>query len=386
MKKAILISTAIVVLIIVSLVCFGYHLYTGVAAMKESDDIKIPTIDSISTIEDIVQPYLNHEATKALSIAVYNKGEVSYYNYGICSDKNPVPPTNQSIYEIGSISKTFTAAVLVQMVQEGKVEYDDPISKYLPKEVVNWSDSVNITLVELATHQSGFPRLPDNHLKRTLLNMDNPHKNYSEQDLYDFLKTYQPKPKSERVVSYSNLGMGLLGHILAKINESSYDELIQNNIVKPLNMINTYAAFKEDTQIAGHNGYGKPTSQWEFQCLHGAGAVRSNTTDLMKYMITNLQAQFPFAETHNHLADFGEKNKIGLAWITIHTKDTNLELLFHNGGTGGYRSALLFSKEKQIGVVVLANSIQSVDAIGIRILELLEKQLSALQEIKTESR
>lgn len=132
----------------------------------------------------------------------------------------------------------------------------------MPDEVVNWSDSLSITLEELATHQSGFPRLASNYLKRILLNMDNPYKNYSINDLYDYLKSYTPKPKYERKVDYSNLGMGLLGYILAQVNNTSYHELMQTKLTKPLDMNNTYANFIENHQITGHNGFGKPTSAW----------------------------------------------------------------------------------------------------------------------------
>jgi len=101
-------------------------------------------------------------------------------------------------------------------------------------------------------------------------------------------------------------------------------------------------------------------------------------------MIANLKSQFPYIETHNPRAETERKNKIGLGWVTMYPKDTNLELLFHDSGTGGFRSAILLSKEKQTGVILLANSIQPVDAIGVRIIELLEKQRPATQKSTTE--
>lgn len=371
MKKIILTTLAVILL---SVVCFGYQLFTGIRAMQESGEIEIAAIQEITNIDEIVKPYMEHEDTKGLSIGVYDNGQITYHDYGICSDENPVPPTNKSIYEIGSITKTFTAAILVQMVQEGKVKYDDSISKYLPKDVVNWPDSLAITLEELATHQSGFPRIPDNGMTKALFNLDNPYKNYTQQDLYDFLKSYTPKSKDKRKVDYSNLGMGLLGDILAQIENCSFEQLIQTRITKPLGMDNTYAGFKENMQITGHNGYGDPTAAWEQQVLGGAGAIRSNTADMMKYLTANIKAEQPFAEAHTPRADMGKASKIGLAWITLYPEDTDLELLFHNGGSGGFRSAMLFSKDKQMGVVVLGNSVESVDKIGIRIMELIDEK------------
>lgn len=378
MKKVILI---LITVLLLSVFCFGYQFFTGVAGMIEADDIKIAKVEEVNTIDDIVQPYIEHDKTKGLSIGIYDNGQVTYHNYGICSDENPVPPTNQSIYEIGSITKTFTATVLVQMVQEGKVKYDDPISMYLPKEVVNWSsDSLTITLEELATHRSGLPRLPNNHLKGGLFNINNPYKNYSEQDLYDYLKSYTPKPKDKRKVNYSNLGMGLLGNILAMVENSSYEELIQSKITGPLGMNNTYAGFKNDIQLTGYNGFGQSTPAWEFQTLGGAGNIRSCTEDMMQYLLANIEARQPFVETHKFRADFGKKSKIGLGWIIFNIEDTGLELHFHDGGSGGFRSAILFSEEHQMGVIALANSIQSVDEIGIRIMELIGKEKSVVND------
>lgn len=371
MKKLLLISITILVL---TIIYFGYKFFSAAAGMMEAEDIKLPAIEKVTSIDDIVQPYIQHNTTKGLSIGVYDKGRINYYNYGICSDIKPVLPTNQSIYEIASITKTFTAATLVQMVQEGKVQYHDPISKYLPKGVVNWSDSLAITLEELATHQSGFPKIPDNHLKRAIFNMDNPYKNYSEKDLYNFLRSYTPKPKAKRKVAYSNLGMGLLGNILAMVENTSYEGLIQRKITQPLGMNHTFGEYKPQRQVTGHNGYGEPTAAWEDLTLEGAGAIRSSTSDMMKYLITNINEDPPFGETHTPRADYGEKTKMGLGWLTIFPKNTNLELLFHNGGSGGFKSTMLFSKEKQMGVVVLSNSIQSVDGIGIRIMELVDRQ------------
>jgi len=139
-------------------------------------------------------------------------------------------------------------------------------------------------------------------------------------------------------------------------------------------MENTYAGFKNGMQLTGHNGYTEPTSAWEFQTLEGAGAICSNTADMMKYLSANIEAKQPFVETHKPRADYGKKSKIGLSWIILNTKDTDLELHFHNGGSGGFRSAMLFSQEHQMGVVVMGNSIQSVDEIGIRIMELIDKK------------
>lgn len=333
--------------------------------------IKIPPIVEVQNLEDIVQPYLNNNRTKGLSIGTYQDGKITFYNFGINSTENPTAPSEKSIYEIGSITKTFTTAVLAQMVMEGKVNYEDPIADYLPKAVVNWSAEVGITLEDLATHSSSLPRMPTNFIKRAIFDMSNPYKNYTVDDMYDFLKDFEPLPKSERKSDYSNLGMGLLGHILANVDGMPYEHMIRERIFQPLEMDDSVIEITKGQLIQGHDGTGSPTSQWDLPTFAGAGAIRSTTTDMMKYLVANINEVSPYHLTHTPKKDYSSSRKIGLAWIS--QKNGDLAYTWHNGGTGGFRTFTGFSKDKKVGVIVMANSIQSVDAIGIRILQLLAK-------------
>jgi len=344
-------------------------------AMKVADDLKIPPIDEVNSIDDIAEAFIAHPLTKGLSIGVYDNGKINYYNYGVQSKSKDGPPSEGSIYEIASISKTFTGTLLAMMVQEGKVKYDDPISKYLDKDLVNWPDSLAITLEELATHSSGFPKLPTNAIVKSLLNLKDPYKNYKPKHLNNFLKTYTPKPKDKRTKEYSNLGMGLLGNILADVEGTDFNSLVENKILKPLVMNDSYSSYnKSKTQIKGHNGKAKTTPPWRGTTLAGAGSIRSNAQDMMKYIQANLETEGPYAEAHKIRGEFDENRDIGLAWIIIHPKKYDGDLLFHNGGSGGFRTALYIDKAKKRGVIVLNNTIQGVDAIGSRIMQLLAKK------------
>lgn len=339
-------------------------------------DIEIPPIEKVSSIDDIVQPFINNEATHSLSIGVYNKGNIQYYNYGTCSEKNPAVPTEKSIYEIGSITKTFTATVLAQMVKEGEVILSDPISKYLPKGVFTYtSDSLSITLEELATHTSGLPRLASNGIMKSIINLKNPYKSYSLGDLHDFLSEYEPTSKTNRKPEYSNLGFGLLGSILSKVDNLTYEKMVEQRIFNPLSMSNSFVDRKGKNMQTGHNGKGKPTSAWDFQSMAGAGAIRSCTHDMMQYLITNLNSEKenPFNVTHIPRKTFRAQDKIGLAWILKPTKYPEETRIFHNGGTGGFRSSMMMIKERETGVIILSNSTQDVDSMCLRIMEFLEK-------------
>ncbi|MEM6965337.1 MAG: serine hydrolase domain-containing protein [Bacteroidota bacterium] len=337
--------------------------------------IEYPAFDQIESIDTIVQPFLANDYSKALSIGVLKDGKMKFYNFGKHSDDRPDLPTQQNIYEIGSITKTFTASVLVQMVEEGLVQLDDPISKYLPEGVVNLEGDKIITLQDLSSHHSGLPRLASNFFA-TVTDMNNPYTNYKEKDLYDFLKTFKGVSKEKREVAYSNVGVDLLGHILSLVAEQSYEEMITERIFQPLEMNNSTITFGEkhlEQLIKGHNPSGKITANWDFPHFGGAGAIRSTTEDMLQYLNAQLQNK-TFTKAHEVRLPMGETSKIGLGWITTPSKNTNENIIWHNGGTGGYRSFAGFIKEHNLGVVVLNNTTLSVDEIGILVLDYLVKE------------
>ncbi|MEM1121419.1 MAG: serine hydrolase domain-containing protein [Bacteroidota bacterium] len=362
MKKILLWSLLIIVFLGVAGFTYIYK--------KLKQDIPVPPLSEVSSIADIVAPYMTNEMTKGLSIGTYQNGQVAFHNFGVASDKNPVLPTEKSIYEIGSITKTFTGTVLAALAVEGKVKYNDPISKFLPDSVCNWSADKSITLEELATHTSGLPRIPNNLMKSLFTDIDNPYRNYGTEELYAFLKEYEPKAKTKRKNEYSNLGFGLLGHILATVNQTTFEEMMTQHIFQPLAM-NQSSAVDNNNLIQGHDALGQPISQWDFQALAGAGAIRSSVTDMMQYLQANIEEKTPFQAAQIPRKAMNDFQKIGLGWISQQNDD--LSFTWHNGGTGGYRTFMGFSKDQQVGVVVLSNATQSVDGIGVRTLEFLAK-------------
>ena len=350
-------------------------LFLGIIALAckfSQAKIVYPAIKSVKSIDDIVKPYLENKLTKGLAIGIIKDGKTEFYNYGIHSDANPITPTEKSIFEIGSISKTFTTTVLVQMLEEDLLSLDDPISKYLPDSVITWPSEVSITIKELATHSSGLPRIPIN-LMTTIKDMNNPYADYMVKDLYEFLKSYKPIAKNKRKVEYSNLGMGLLGHILSMIEKKDYETMVKDRIFDKLKMNNSMIELNDSAKallMQGHNQGGQPTSLWDFPTLTGAGAIRSNTQDMLKYIQEHLKNPL-WAKAHIPIADFGGPHKIGLAWISTPSKNNTNTMLWHNGGTGGFVSFCGMVKAKKLGVVVLSNSTVSVDEIGVLILKYL---------------
>lgn len=339
--------------------------------------IHYPPLDTIVDVDDIVQAYLDQEHTHALSIGIYQAGAHEFYNYGAISDENPSSPDSLSLYEIGSITKTMTAALLNLAVEAGKVNLDDPIRKYLPDSLCNWEENVAITLEELATHTSGLPRIPSNMMASMLANMDNPYKNYSVKQLYKFLKKYKPIAKAKRKMEYSNLGAGLLGHIIALQYDKDYEQLFKTQLAQPLGMNHSTITLENglaDLMVQGHSQGGKAVSNWDLPTLTGAGAIRSNTLDMLKYVEANIKGSLSLDKTHEVRHKLDENNGIGLGWFQQNLKDTDVSFHWHNGGTGGFRTFCAFAKEQAIGVVILSNTAISVDEMGMLILQHLVRE------------
>lgn len=279
-----------------------------------------------------------------------------------------------TVFEIGSATKVFTTALLMDMVRRGEVRLDDPVAKYLPPSVnVPSRGGREITLVDLATHTSGLPRLPPNLQPR---DMANPYADYSVEQLYQFLSHHQLTRDIGEQYEYSNLGMGLLGHALGLRAGATYEALVSARILEPLQMHETAITLSPALRArlaVGHDNAGRPVANWDLPTLAGAGALRSTLEDMLRFLQANLDKDKPglasvLQDTHaaRHALTTPD-GSIGLGWHLRRAFDR--EIVWHNGGTGGYHSFIGFDEKTKTGVVLLHNSAQSIDDIGFHLIE-----------------
>lgn len=279
-----------------------------------------------------------------------------------------------TVFEIGSVTKVFTALLLADTVERGEIKLDDPISKYLPPAVkVPTRNGRQITLLDLATHTSGLPRMPDNFAPS---DANNPYADYTVEQMYAFLSGYTLPRDIGATYEYSNLGAGLLGHVLARKAGTNYEFLAVQRICRPLGMTNTQSVLPPGLRkrlATGHNEKCEPAANWDIPTLAGAGALRSTANDLLKFVAANLGLvksdlcpAMQLTQAPRHAAGSPDM-QIGLCWHILNKFGT--EAIWHNGGTGGYHSFIGFDKKKRRGVVVLANSANSIDDIGFHLLE-----------------
>ena len=338
-------------------------------------------------LADMVRYQVEDGETPGIVIGVLEAdGSTRIVSYGSAGpDARPLGP--RSVFEIGSINKTFTATLLADMVARGEVALDDPVLKYLPEDVtVPSRGGREITLLDLATHTSGLPRLPDN-LKPG--DLGDPYGDYTIELLYEFLSSHELRRDPGAEVEYSNLAVGLLGHTLARAAGMSYRDLLRERVIEPLGMGMTgYALEGEiaDWMTQGH-AYGDVVPYWfATEAIQGAGGLRSNVEDMLVYLKANVgppvtELEQSMRSAHQVRWPIGEEGGgYGLAWRRFVRRE--YVTIRHGGGTGGFATLIAFDPEKHVGIVVLTNSTNYGGNLGIPLLLLGQPQ--AFQEVQVD--
>lgn len=274
-----------------------------------------------------------------------------------------------SIFEIGSVTKTFTSLLLADAVTRGEVTLDTPVEKLLPGFTIPKAGDRAITLLDLATHRSGLPRLPDNMKQK---DAKNPYADYSAADLKAFLAQHKLAFAPGEHFEYSNLGAGLLGYALAQRAGTTYEKLVHDRIFVPLAMHDTTITLtpkQKEHFAAGHTADGAAQIPWDLDALAGAGAIRSTAGDMLKYVRAFMQPSGPLAKAIalavTPQRDAGNQ-RIALAWLIDASRGR--AVVWHNGQTGGFSSFAGFTADGKRGAVVLTNIARGVEEIGFRAL------------------
>jgi D-alanyl-D-alanine-carboxypeptidase/D-alanyl-D-alanine-endopeptidase len=279
-----------------------------------------------------------------------------------------------SLFEIGSITKVFTALLLADMAERGEVALSDPVTKYLPDGVKAPQRGRPMTLEDLSTHMSGLPRLPTNLSPRTLAN---PYVDYTPAKLYDFLGSYKLERESGAKWEYSNLAAGLLGHLLARRAGMDYDTMVRLRICGPLGMTSTVGVMPPELRpraATGHNALLQPVRNWDWDALAGAGALWSSASDMLDFVDANLGKKKSglapaMAAMLKVRYPIGGNVGQALGWQTF-TRD-GVELFWKDGGTFGFASFVGFDPKSGRGVVVLSDAftLPGVSDIGMHLLD-----------------
>ena len=330
-----------------------------------------PTLDA--AMRERAENLVRDGKHASLVIAVIDGKDSAVYGFGRARPGDSGVPDADTVYEIGSVTKTMTGLLLADAVVTGKARLDQPVAELLPAYAIPALAGQQITVGQLATQFSGLPRLPANLAPA---DMANPYAGYGEAQLRTFLAGHTLTRAPGAAYEYSNLAYGLLGTALATQANMSYEELLQARIFRPLGMVSTFTAGTPALRARlapGHLADGKPAANWDFQAIAGAGAVRSSARDMIAYMQSYMRASSPAqqlaAQPQRVLAGEGDGDgvkKIGLAWMLDQVKGR--PFAWHNGQTGGYASFAGYTLDGKRGVVVLSSTARDVDGLGVGVL------------------
>jgi CubicO group peptidase (beta-lactamase class C family) len=340
---------------------------TSLPPVKIAMDPEMPAVD-VAKIQSVLDgdlanivPKLTADSGLGITIGVVEHGTRAVFSYGA------VKP--DSVFEIGSVTKTFTGLVLAQLVEQKKVKLDDPVRALLPKGTVAAPASgPEITLLDLSAQRSGLPRMPDNFAPK---DDANPYVDYDAKALYAYVAAHGVARPDGAEFGYSNLGVGLLGQALVVRTGKSYDALVREEITAPLGMADTGVALSPALTkrfVAGHGAGNAPQHAWDFGALAGAGALRSTANDMLTYLDAQLHPEHvtgksaasktlpaAIAASHEVRGEAGGNMHIALNWFKLDGSGA----YWHNGATGGYSSFALFDPAHDFAVIVLFN--RSVD-------------------------
>ncbi|NMF86222.1 serine hydrolase domain-containing protein [Nodosilinea sp. P-1105] len=261
-------------------------------------------------------------------------------------------PTPDTLFEIGSITKVFTALLLADQVNQGVVTLDTPVEALLPSQAP--PSSTSISLQALASHTAGLPRLPLSRILRASLYPANPYRGSQPEELYRAIAAADPEPGT---CQYSNLGPSLLGQLLATAAGQPYETQVQTQVLAPLGLTDTHFDLDlaaKDRLAQGHLENTLPTANWQLDAYAPAGGLKSTLTDMGQFLQAAIAADWPpLALSLQPHSEDCEPN-FGLGWIFTELEDT--PMIMHNGRTGGYYAFLGWLPEAGRGLVLLTNT------------------------------
>ncbi|WP_300599035.1 serine hydrolase domain-containing protein [Niabella sp.] len=313
--------------------------------------------DSIKNrrIPELAMEQLNNFPMKTqFSIAIIQNGNTSFL--GLLKEKDSIRTIDNrtAIFEIGSITKVFTATVLAALVIEKKLQLEDKINPYYP---FQFNQAIQPDLKSLANHTAGLPRLPSNFAAARTAPL-NPYKNYGSQQLEDYLKNELPlQQPAGATFEYSNLGAGLLGYTLGLSQKTSFPLLLKKRVLHKYHMQHTYTSALQAGAplVKGLNEKGNEVPNWDFDVLFGGGGLLSCSQDLALFATAQWDtSNKELALTRRPTFTVNDRMQMGLGWHIIRTND-NRQLYWHNGGTGGYTSSMAIDIAAQKGVIILSN-------------------------------
>ncbi|MBR9919934.1 MAG: beta-lactamase family protein [Bacteroidetes bacterium] len=330
-----------------------------------------PLIAQPEPVHNLITDYINSLPAKAEVAIAYVDGENTWRYGAIVGENGPITTKNYDrLFEIGSITKTFTTSLLMKTLSLGEMELDDPIQDYIPVQMEQDSfQGRTITLKHLAMHTSGLSTGPKTvtwaYLRALIFHPQNPNRNFKAKQYYKYLEKFSLDYIPGKAWEYNNFAMALLGDILARHYNQPYEQLVKERIFAPLGMQNSCFKINENNEeqaVTGYNEKGKKTARWEMDFITAAGGINASLNDMLRYLRANMEPPkeetaflHPGHENFDYQYTFnGGDWAMGIGWWHRLKDDPNRTII-HSGATGGFTSFLGFDKASQRGFIVLVN-------------------------------
>jgi len=339
-----------------------------------SDNPKHSQLDLF--VDSIVYGFMQSPQNCGISIGISQNGKTSFYNYGESSRDSKQITKSTTIYEIGSLTAGFTGFLLAKAVTEKKLSLEDDIRKFLPGENKNLVYDKNpVRVKHLAHHSSGLPHLPGDLITQQNYDPANPYKNYSRDQLLNYLHNVQLATSPGTAYDYSSFGLSLLGIILENVYGASFELLVKEKISGPLAMPNTVVnpgRTQPQDLASGYTEDGVPTPHWILDGFVAAGSLKSDAADLIHFLEHQSDESNEAVKLAQEVIPLAGGKKTSLAWSISKTKHGNT-LMYQSGGTFGSGGFTGFLKEKRCALAIICNSGRNVDYIAIALLNYMQQ-------------
>lgn len=338
-----------------------------------------------AAIDEEILKFARQPNFRGLAIGVYKDGKSFFKGYGALSETVDTPPDATTIFQIASVSKLFTATVLQMLCDEGVVGMDSTLAELIGHSVPLSAAARQVTLRRLATHTSGFPRIPRSLEAKAIAAAKgddpllDPYSHLGSEHVFDYLATTEDKKAAGRF-EYSNFGMGLLAHVLERVTGKDFESLVSEKILVPLGMDGTSITLSPALQARlaqGHSADGTPTPAWRFAALAGAGAIHSSVQDMVRFIQANVEKGRLLSTPFEKMREPQFNGETGIGWMQSTWIDRflgNEKVVWHNGMVGGYSAYLSVHAETRTGVVILTNKALPADMVGMLVMRKVRTQ------------
>lgn len=314
--------------------------------------------------------------TPGFTIAIIDGDSSFVFGFGSTHPDGDTELNDKSIFELGSISKSFTASLVTVLVDKNLLSFDDKFNDYLDPSFKNPRLN-NLTINDLLTHHSGLPKLPQ-YIGSKQKDPQNPYADYSKTDLLNFYKTFIPEDKTSFI--YSHVNYGLLELVIENVTSTDFESALKTYLLDPLNLNNTYVHRTESNESAityGFDRAGRQTKSWDFASFAASEGIKSNITDLIlftKAHLGNTESTFDDILSLNHEPEvqthYNDKIFAAKGWHVFNQKK-NFNIITHSGKTYGHRAYISFIKETETAVIILSNSSVGTEDLGLLVLRMI---------------